>query len=169
MAAGIAALVKSIDPSILVIGVEPTGANKMAISLKTGKRVSLDKVITAVVSPVFILCLPAFLPCQNLYHFVVCLIGREECEPAQIDVFADGVAIKEPGAECFRLLRQFLDGILLVRALLHTVSLPAAVIRHYVCEVIAALRGFRCKAWLRRCQICPQGRHQARLCTHPNP
>ena len=33
---------------------------------------------------------------------------------AQIDVFADGVAIKEPGAECFRLLRQFLDGVLLV-------------------------------------------------------
>ena len=32
----------------------------------------------------------------------------------QIDVFADGVAIKEPGAECFRLLRQFLDGVLLV-------------------------------------------------------
>jgi len=44
MAAGIAALVKEIDPSILVIGVEPTGANKMAISLKIGKRVSLDKV-----------------------------------------------------------------------------------------------------------------------------
>lgn len=44
MAAGIAALVKEIDPSILVIGVEPTGANKMAISLKTGKRVSLDNV-----------------------------------------------------------------------------------------------------------------------------
>lgn len=51
MAAGIAALVKSIDPSILVIGVEPTGANKMAISLKTGRRVSLDKVVTAVISP----------------------------------------------------------------------------------------------------------------------
>ncbi|CAL8464367.1 g3902 [Coccomyxa elongata] len=74
MAAGIAALVKSIDPGILVIGVEPTGANKMAISLKTGTRVSLDN----------------------------------------IDVFADGVAIKEPGAECFRLLRQYLDGILMV-------------------------------------------------------
>ncbi len=44
MAAGIAALVKEIDPGILVIGVEPTGANKMAISLKTGKRVSLDNV-----------------------------------------------------------------------------------------------------------------------------
>ena len=44
MAAGIAALVKEIDPSILIIGVEPTGANKMAISLKTGKRVSLDNV-----------------------------------------------------------------------------------------------------------------------------
>ena len=42
MAAGIAALVKEIDPSILVIGVEPTGANKMAISLKTGMRISLD-------------------------------------------------------------------------------------------------------------------------------
>jgi threonine dehydratase len=36
----------------------------------------------------------------------------------QIDVFADGVAIKEPGAECFRLLRKFLDGVLLVSSLL---------------------------------------------------
>lgn len=66
MAAGIAALVKSIDPSILVIGVEPTGANKMAISLKTGKRVSLDKVVTAVISPVFILCLPV-IPALTYY------------------------------------------------------------------------------------------------------
>ena len=37
---------------------------------------------------------------------------------AQIDVFADGVAIKEPGAECFRLLRKFLDGVLLVTPLI---------------------------------------------------
>ena len=32
----------------------------------------------------------------------------------KIDVFADGVAIKQPGAECFRLCRDLLDGILLV-------------------------------------------------------
>lgn len=31
-----------------------------------------------------------------------------------VDVFADGVAIKEPGAECFRLCRDLIDGILLV-------------------------------------------------------
>ncbi|KAK9839301.1 hypothetical protein WJX81_006777 [Elliptochloris bilobata] len=74
MAAGIAALVKAVDPSILVIGVEPTGANKMAISLKHGERVSLE----------------------------------------QIDVFADGVAIKRAGAECFHLCRDLLDGILMV-------------------------------------------------------
>ena len=53
-----------------MIGVEPTGANSMAISLARGERVKLQT----------------------------------------IDVFADGVAIKVPGAECFRLCRSLLDG-----------------------------------------------------------
>jgi threonine dehydratase len=69
MAAGIAALVKSIDPSILVIGVEPTGANKMAISLKTGRRVSLDKVVRVVISPV-LQCVPS----SNSWLDIVCTI-----------------------------------------------------------------------------------------------
>lgn len=60
MAAGIAALVKEIDPSILVIGVEPTGANKMAISLKTGKRVSLDNVC-----PLFLLLYKPMSTCKS--------------------------------------------------------------------------------------------------------
>ena len=55
---------------MLVIGVEPTGANSMAISLARGERIKLQT----------------------------------------IDVFADGVAIKVPGAECFRLCRTLLDG-----------------------------------------------------------
>lgn len=42
------------------------------------------------------------------------LPGHMSARHVQIDVFADGVAIKEPGAECFRLLRQYLDGILMV-------------------------------------------------------
>jgi threonine dehydratase len=57
---------------------------------------------------------------------VDCLIGHEEYASVQVDVFADGVAIKEPGAECFRLLRQFLDGILLVRSLPHEDSFQQA-------------------------------------------
>ena len=65
MAAGIAALVKSIDPSILVIGVEPTGANKMAISLKTGRRVSLDKVFAVVISLV-LQYVPSSLFCLDI-------------------------------------------------------------------------------------------------------
>lgn len=31
-----------------------------------------------------------------------------------VDVFADGVAIKQPGAECFNICRALCDGILLV-------------------------------------------------------
>lgn len=64
----------TLDPvqDVLVIGVEPTGANSMAISLARGERIKLQT----------------------------------------IDVFADGVAIKAPGAECFRLCRSLLDGTL---------------------------------------------------------
>eukprot|EP00894_Picocystis_sp_ML_P004290 jgi/Pico_ML_1/54807/g670.t1 len=42
--AGIAAYVKAVRPEIKVIGVEPVGANAMALSLSKGERVYLDKV-----------------------------------------------------------------------------------------------------------------------------
>jgi threonine dehydratase len=42
--AGIAAYIKALKPQIQVIGVEPTGANAMAISLMRGERVALSRV-----------------------------------------------------------------------------------------------------------------------------
>lgn len=42
--AGIAAYVKALHPHIQVIGVEPCGANAMAMSLQQGRRVTLSRV-----------------------------------------------------------------------------------------------------------------------------
>lgn len=42
--AGIAAYVKALRPDISIIGVEPVGANCMALSLREGRRVTLSKV-----------------------------------------------------------------------------------------------------------------------------
>ena len=42
--AGIAAYLKALKPHIKVYGVEPTGANAMAMSLAKGQRVTLRKV-----------------------------------------------------------------------------------------------------------------------------
>ena len=42
--AGIAAYVKSLHPHIQIIGVEPVGANAMAMSLAQGRRVTLSRV-----------------------------------------------------------------------------------------------------------------------------
>ena len=72
--AGIAAYIKSVCPSIKVIGVEPVGANAMAQSLALGERVTLSRV----------------------------------------DTFADGVAVKQVGAETFRLCKELVDGVVLV-------------------------------------------------------
>jgi threonine dehydratase len=72
--AGIAAYVKCVRPDVLVIGVEPAGANAMAQSLRAGRRVTLSKV----------------------------------------DGFADGVAVKTVGKECFRIARETVDGTVLV-------------------------------------------------------
>jgi threonine dehydratase len=72
--AGIAAYVKCVRPEVLVIGVEPAGANAMAQSLKAGRRVTL----------------------------------------AKVDGFADGVAVKTVGVECFRVAQQLVDGTVLV-------------------------------------------------------
>ena len=72
--AGIAAYVKSVRPEVLVIGVEPAGANAMAQSLERGRRVTL----------------------------------------ASVDGFADGVAVKTVGEECFRVAQDTVDGTVLV-------------------------------------------------------
>jgi len=72
--AGIAAYVKAVRPEVLVIGVEPAGANAMAQSLALGRRVTLSSV----------------------------------------DGFADGVAVKTVGEECFRIAAATVDGVVLV-------------------------------------------------------
>ncbi|KAI8464153.1 MAG: threonine dehydratase I [Monoraphidium minutum] len=72
--AGVASYVKALQPHVKVIGVEPVGANAMAMSLAKGARVTL----------------------------------------AKVDGFADGVAVKQVGAETFRLCRQLVDGVVLV-------------------------------------------------------
>lgn len=72
--AGIAAYVKCLRPEIKVFGVEPVGANAMAISLNKGERCTLSKV----------------------------------------DGFADGVAVKTVGEECFRVAQDTVDGVVLV-------------------------------------------------------
>lgn len=73
--AGIAAYVKRVSPEVKVIGVEPSDANSMALSLHHGQRVMLD------------------------------MVGG----------FADGVAVKVVGEENFRLCRELIDGVVLVK------------------------------------------------------
>ena len=46
LAAGVATLVKMLNPSVKVYGVEPRGAAGMALSVKQGKVVPLEKVVT---------------------------------------------------------------------------------------------------------------------------
>lgn len=75
LAAGIAAYIKAIRPEVRVIGVEPAGANAMAISLARGEIVKLNKV----------------------------------------DGFADGVAVREPGRDCFEIIQSMVDGIITVK------------------------------------------------------
>ncbi|KAG2546421.1 threonine dehydratase 1 biosynthetic, chloroplastic-like [Panicum virgatum] len=73
--AGIAAYVKRVRPEVKIIGVEPSDANAMALSLCHGKRVMLE----------------------------------------HVGGFADGVAVKTVGEETFRLCRELVDGIVMVR------------------------------------------------------
>ena len=75
LAAGMAAYIKAIRPEVKVIGVEPAGANAMAISLSRGEIVKLSKV----------------------------------------DGFADGVAVREPGRDCFEIIQNMIDGIITVK------------------------------------------------------
>jgi len=71
---GVAVFVKSLYPQVKVIGVEPEDAAAMYESLRTGARVTLERV----------------------------------------GIFADGVAVKRVGDECFTLAREYVDEIVLV-------------------------------------------------------
>lgn len=109
--AGIASFVKALKPHVKVFGVEPTGANAMAISLSRGERVVLSKV----------------------------------------DAFADGVAVKQVGAETFRMCRALVDGVVLVDN-----SATSAAIKDVfnetrsILEPAGALAVAGAKAWLKR-------------------
>ena len=71
---GIAVYVKYLYPNVKIIGVEPEDAAAMYESLRTGRRVALERV----------------------------------------GMFADGVAVKRVGEECFALARDHVDEIVLV-------------------------------------------------------
>lgn len=73
-AAGVAAYVKSVNPSVKVYGVEPEDSDCMYRSIRARRRVTVE----------------------------------------QPGLFADGVCVKTPGVESFRLCRMHLDGIVRV-------------------------------------------------------
>jgi threonine dehydratase len=72
--AGVGTYVKYLRPEIKIIGVEPEGSAALYHSLKTNRRVVLDKV----------------------------------------DIFADGVAVKQIGEEAFRLAKECVDQVIRV-------------------------------------------------------
>ena len=138
MAAGIAAIVKALKPSVQVIGVEPTGANAMAQSLVRGERVQLSKV-DAFAGGSLRRCWSGRTCCGlrsgwqaagRLCMAAAALAGqgkpsrrpdrphanttRLAALPRRAPPAADGVAIKIPGAECFRMCRDLLDGVVMV-------------------------------------------------------
>ncbi|MEA2626693.1 MAG: threonine dehydratase [Candidatus Binatota bacterium] len=108
---GIAAYAKRVRPSIRIVGVEPTDADAMTRSLRSGKRVKLDRV----------------------------------------GLFADGVAVKQVGAETFRLCRRLVDEMILV----DTDEMCAAIKDVFedtrvVLEPAGALAVAGAKAWVAR-------------------
>lgn len=96
IAAGIAAYIKALKPSIKVIGVEPTGANAMTISLDRGQRVTLSKV-DAFADGVAVKFVGAetFRMCRELLDGVV-LVDNAAISAAIKDVFNETRNILEP-------------------------------------------------------------------------
>ncbi|KAK9829226.1 hypothetical protein WJX72_004603 [[Myrmecia] bisecta] len=94
--AGIGAYVKALRPDIKIIGVEPTGANAMAISLARGERVTLSKVdafadgvaVKEVGSETFRLC-------RGLVDGIV-LVDNGAISAAVKDVYEETRSILEP-------------------------------------------------------------------------
>ncbi|XP_071719382.1 threonine dehydratase 1 biosynthetic, chloroplastic-like [Rutidosis leptorrhynchoides] len=94
--AGIAAYVKRVSPEVKIIGVEPTNANAMALSLHHGQRVMLDQVGS------FVDCVAVkevgvepFRVCRELIDGVV-LVDRDTICTSIKDMFEEKRSILEP-------------------------------------------------------------------------
>lgn len=96
LAAGVAAYVKALRPEVLVIGVEPAGANCMAASLAKGRRATLSKVDAFAdgVAVKTVGC-ETFRLCREYLDGVV-LVSNSAVSAAIKDVFNDTRSILEP-------------------------------------------------------------------------
>ena len=96
LAAGVAAYIKALRPEVLVIGVEPSGANCMSISLAKGQRATLSKV-DAFADGVAVKTVGAetFRLCREYLDGVV-LVSNSAVSAAIKDVFNDTRSILEP-------------------------------------------------------------------------
>jgi len=94
--AGIAAFLKALKPDIKIIGVEPTGANAMTISLARGERVVLSKV-DAFADGVAVkqVGMETFRLCRELVDGVI-LVDNSAISAAIKDVFNETRSILEP-------------------------------------------------------------------------
>eukprot|EP00882_Tetradesmus_deserticola_P009548 GHRQ01010082.1.p1 GENE.GHRQ01010082.1~~GHRQ01010082.1.p1 ORF type:complete len:591 (+),score=253.76 GHRQ01010082.1:116-1888(+) len=94
--AGIAAYVKALHPHIQVFGVEPCGANAMAMSLKQGRRITLSRV-DAFADGVAVKHVGAetFRLCRQLCDGVL-LVDNAAISAAIKDVFNETRSILEP-------------------------------------------------------------------------
>ncbi|PHT36480.1 Threonine dehydratase biosynthetic, chloroplastic [Capsicum baccatum] len=96
LTAGIAACMKRVAPDIKIIGVEPSDANAMAMSLHYGQRVMLDQVGKfADAVAVKVVGEETFRLCKELIDGVV-LVSRDAICAAIKDVFEEKRSILEP-------------------------------------------------------------------------
>ncbi|XP_074354277.1 threonine dehydratase 1 biosynthetic, chloroplastic-like [Apium graveolens] len=94
--AGIAAFVKRVSPEVKIIGVEPSDANAMALSLHHGRRVTLDEVGGfADGVAVKVVGEETFRLCRELLDGVV-LVTRDAICASIKDMFEENRSILEP-------------------------------------------------------------------------
>ncbi|KAI3908246.1 hypothetical protein MKX01_027268 [Papaver californicum] len=84
--AGVAAYVKLVCPEVKIIGVEPSDANAMALSLHHGQRIMLDQVVVGE---------ETFRLCRELIDGVV-LVSRDAICASIKDMFEEKRSILEP-------------------------------------------------------------------------
>uniref|UniRef100_A0A7S3QRM5 Threonine dehydratase n=1 Tax=Dunaliella tertiolecta TaxID=3047 RepID=A0A7S3QRM5_DUNTE len=94
--AGVAAYVKALKPHVKVIGVEPSGANAMALSLARGERVALSRV-DAFADGVAVkqVGMETFRMCRELLDGII-LVDNSAISAAIKDVFNETRSILEP-------------------------------------------------------------------------
>lgn len=94
--AGVAAALKTTDPSVRVVGVEPAGAPKMSRSLAAGHPVTLDRV--ASMADGLLAVRPGLLNFLHVQAFVdeVITVGEEAIAEAVAWLFASARLVVEP-------------------------------------------------------------------------